>query len=330
MLTVRENFLETIHRGSPDRFVNGCEPFAIPVRKDPVGLRDGHFSPEGYMVNEWGVSFAIEKGYPGPMPVHNPDTIVLKDVTQWESIIKAPDVDHIPENLWETYVEYAASIDRNQQLLCISVFPGLFDQMHMLMGMEEAMVSMITEPDAVRGLVEFYADYHIRYATKLIEHANPDAVFQHDDWGSSLSTFCSPAMFEDLFLPSYKRLYSFYRDSGIEVICHHSDSYAATFVPFMIALGVDAWQGVVSTNNIPALIEEYGDELTFMGGIDSSVVDREDWDRDEVTRIVEDACRDCGTKSFIPCLTMGGVDSLYSGVDVAVAEEIDRMSKLMF
>ncbi len=58
---------------------------------------------------------------------------------------------------------------------------------------------------------------------------------------------------------------------------HHSDSYAATLVPYMIDMGVNIWQGVMRVNDIPALIEKYGDKISFMGGLDSTVVDVPNW-----------------------------------------------------
>ncbi len=54
---------------------------------------------------------------------------------------------------------------------------------------------------------------------------------------------------------------------------HHSDSYAATLVPYMIEMGVDIWQGVMTTNNVPELMKKYGGQISFMGGIDSAKVD---------------------------------------------------------
>ena len=63
-------------------------------------------------------------------------------------------------------------------------------------------------------------------------------------------------MFEEFFLPAYKKIYKRYRDNGVELIVHHSDSYAATLVPYMIEMGVDIWQGVMTTNNVPELIQK--------------------------------------------------------------------------
>jgi hypothetical protein len=51
----------------------------------------------------------------------------------------------------------------------------------------------------------------------------------------------SPAMFEEFFLEPYKRVYGFWKANGAEVIIHHSDSYAAELVPFMIEMGVETY-----------------------------------------------------------------------------------------
>lgn len=46
----------------------------------------------------------------------------------------------------------------------------------------------------------------------------------------------------------------------------------APFVPTMIEMGIDVWQGCMSVNNLPELIKEYGKDLTFMGGIDDGLL----------------------------------------------------------
>jgi hypothetical protein len=111
---------------------------------------------------------------------------------------------------------------------------------------------------------------------------------------------------------------------------HHSDSYAATLVPDMIEMGIDIWQGVMTTNNTPELIEEYGSQITFMGDIDSGPVDVVDWTSEIVAEHVERACRRCGKRYFVPCLTQGGNYSSFPGVYDEVSEAIDQMSTRMF
>ena len=142
----------------------------------------------------------------------------------------------------------------------------------------------------------------------------------------------SKDMFEEFYLDGYKQVYGYYKDHGVELIVHHSDSYAATFVPFMIDMGVDIWQGVMSSNNIPELIKQYGGKISFMGGIDSAKIDFDGSTCEIVHEVAEKACRENGTqkKYYIPCNTMGGPSTIFPGVYEMLSEEIDKISKEFF
>jgi len=329
MLTKRENLLATIHGGNPDRFVNQYEYLAMPLGLDPIMLIQGVPQPGSVWKNPWGITMSLPEGSPGVMPVHSPDAIVVKDIKRWRDFAIAPSLDFADE-LWQPLRDFPATVDRADQFLCMAVFPGLLEQCHHLMGMEGAMLAFCTAPDEVKALIDYYVEWEIAYAAKVIGILQPDALFHHDDWGSHTSTLISPAMFSEFFVPAYKRLYGFYRDSGIELIVHHSDSYAATLVPAMIEIGIDIWQGAVTTNNLPELIRRYGGQIAFQGGIDNGVVDRPDWTEALVASEVQRACREGGRHYFIPGLTMGGPDSTFPGVYQAVSREIDRMSEMLF
>ena len=134
-------------------------------------------------------------------------------------------------------------------------------------------------------------------------------------------------MFEEFFVPGYKRIYDTYREGGVEVIIHHSDSYAANLVPSMIKMGIDVWQGVMTSNNIPELIRKYGDKITFMGGIDSATVDHVNWSREQIASEVARVEREYGRKAFIPCNTMGDPGCMYPGVNVTLTEEIEKLNR---
>ena len=128
----------------------------------------------------------------------------------------------------------------------------------------------------------------------------PDVLFHHDDWRTQRSTFLSTAMFREFFLDPYKRIYKYYHDHGVELVIHHNDCYCAPFIPTMIEMGIDVWQGCMSVNNLPELIKEYGKDITFMGGIDNGLVDRADWTQEMIANATDQLCRDCGKLYFIP------------------------------
>ena len=91
----------------------------------------------------------------------------------------------------------------------------------------------------------------------------------------------------------------------------------------MIDMGIDIWQGTMSSNNIPELIQKYGDKITIMGGIDSASVDRPDWTPELVEKEVRRVCEENG-------ITQGLGISTFPGVYETASEVIDKISKEKF
>jgi hypothetical protein len=325
MLSKRENFLETIRGGKPDRFVNQFEPFALTSGLSPLNKLAPVIKPGLTWVNAWGVTCTWPVGSPGVMPVHDDEHILLKDISEWREVIKAPSLE-FTEDLWQPMLDFAATVDRKEQYLTLMMLPGLLEQLHHFMGMEGAMMALALEPQEVAAFLDFMVDWEIEYAQLQIDRIHPDALYRHDDWGSADSTLISPAMFAEIFVPAYKKLYGFYKSNGIEIIVHHSDSYAATLVPYMIEIGIDVWQGAMSTNNVPKLIKEYGAQISFMGDIDNRIVDIEGWTDELIHDVVFNSCKSCGKLYFIPNTIQGGPYSTFPGVYDAVSREIDLAS----
>ncbi len=328
MLTIKQNLKEVMTGGNPDRFVNQYEYMGIVY--DPIMMQFPMPTYGGPAVqNGWGVWNQWPEGTPGPFPVHTPDKIVVKDITHWQDYVHAPNV-KLPDEAWGPSIEMASKVDQNEQYVTCFVAPGLFEMTHHLCEIQNALMNFYEEPEAVADLIKYLEEYELRYAEELCSHLHPTAIFHHDDWGSQRSTFISVPMFEEFYMDSYKRIYKYYHDHGVELIIHHSDSYAATLVPDMIEMGINIWQGVMTSNKIDELIAKYGPQITFMGGIDSAAVDHPGWTRQEVHDEVRRACKEYGKHYFIPNASQGLPMSTFPGVYEALTEEIDAASKEMF
>ncbi len=335
MLTKRQNLLETIRGGKPDRFVNQYEALTCQdtmfgmIMGDPVSAGNPSPGPGQQVVNGWGVTIKWPEGLPGPFPVHDDAHKVIKDVTKWRDVVKSPRLDY-PDSEWAKYKPSVEAIDRKEVFATVFIAPGIFEQTHYLMGVDTALMNLALEPEAMKDLIDYITEWELGYAKLLCKHFKPDCIFHHDDWGSHTSSFMSPDMFNEFFVEPYKKIYGYYKANGVELIVHHSDAYGANLVPYMIEMGIDIWQGCVTTNKTPELVKKYGGKISFMGDIDNGVVDRENWSRDVIAREVRRACTTNGKLYFIPNTTMGGPMSTYPGVYEAVSEEIDKMSKEMF
>ncbi len=332
MLTPKQNFIETVRGGNPDRFVKQFEFVAMPY-SDPFNATNNYpIEPiEEGLPDLWGVTWCWPEGTPGAFPLHGDGLTVLPgdDIENWRDYVKAPPLEY-SEELWQAAEADYATYDRDEVLVGPIMFPGLFEHLHALMGMEDALCAMYENPDEVHEIIEQALDWEIDYLKQMAKRLHPDAVVHHDDWGSAKSTFFSTDMFEEFFLDPYKRLYKAYHDNGYEFVIHHSDSYAATFVPYMIEIGVDVWQGGTDLNDIPALVKQYGGQISFLTGIDNSICDVEDWTPELVANRVREMCEKCGKQYFMPCQTAQMTESTYDGVYEAADKAIDMMSAEMF
>ncbi|KNZ42767.1 uroporphyrinogen decarboxylase family protein [Acetobacterium bakii] len=327
MLTKRQNLMETIKGGNPDRFVNQYEFMDI-ILEAPMDLPLAP-GPGTRVKNKWGITFDWPADQIGSFPMHDEEHKALKDILNWKESVKAPTVFYTDEE-WAAAEAHANSVDRNDKFVTAFCAPGIFEMTHHLMSMEDALMALYEEPEAMKELIDYIVEYELAYAAEVVKHIHPDALFHHDDWGSQRSSFISPAMFDEFILPAYKKVYGYWKANGVELIVHHSDSYAANLVPEMIEMGIDIWQGVMTTNNVPELIKQYGGKITFMGDIDSGRVDFPGWTRERIYEDTKKACEECGKLYFIPCLSQGLNISSFPGVYEATSEIIDELSKEMF
>ncbi len=331
MLTKKQNMIEVIENGHPDRFVKQYEAFQF-MLNTPYFMQYP-LMPDGPgadpVVCAWGYTNAWPAGQMGAFPVHDAEHIVCPDITKWKEYVKAPAIDYTEED-WKPCLDAMKEIDQDEYFACPMIAPGLFEMTHYLCEIQSALINFYEEPECVHELIEYVADWELRWAEQICTYMKPELIFHHDDWGTQKSTFLSKEMFDEFFLAPYKKIYDYYHSHGVKYIVHHNDSYSATLVPSMIEMGIDVWQGCMSVNDLPTLVKEYGKDITFMGGIDNGKVDKPDWTQAEIEHETDQLCRDCGPLGFIPCTSHGLNFAIFPGVYEAVDAEIDKMSKEIF
>lgn len=325
MLTARENMYQAVLGGKPERYVNQYE--AIQLMFNPFNIHSP--MPElgkDPIVNAWGVTNVWPEGTPGGFPVHTPDKIVIKDIEDWKEYVHAPALD-FPEAEWDIFREQYNAVDRSKAYAAAFVAPGLFEQSHHLSEITNALCYYMTNEDEMHELIKYLTEWELQLAEKICDNLHPDAIFHHDDWGSETNSFLRPEMFAEFFVEPYREIYGYYHDHGCELVIHHSDSYAANLVPYMIEMGIDVWQGVMETNNVPELVSKYGDKISFMGNIDNKDVDFEGWTPEDCQKVTRRALGeiDC-VQGYIPCITQGGPGSVYPGTYMEIWKEIDRIN----
>ena len=329
MLTMIDNLRETMKKdGHPDRFVNQFEfiNLLLPTSYYHPGLlKPGEVARDGF-----GVYWSFPEGQPGPLPIHDEEHTRIRDITEWDQILT--DFPAPPEDpgFWGMVNGWAARTAPGQYTTAL-VGQGILERLFSLLGMEEAFASFYEEPESAHALIDFLTEAELYFAKNIMDRVpSVNAILHHDDWGFDQNSFFAREMFDEFITPAYRKIYSYWRSRGVELIIHHSDSYAVNLVPSMIEVGIDIWQGCVPSNNIPELMEEYAGSITFMGEIETRRLDVPNWTKEEIAEEVARACKKCKGPSFIPCLTAGMPLSSIPGVYDTVSGEIDRMSRELF
>ena len=329
MLTPKQNLLETLKGGHPDRL---CNSFTMlkGIPGDPVfKLVRGNRIRGTNSYDQWGTYIMFPEDAPAAVPFVTEENQVIRDVTRWRDYVKVPDLAGKCADGWEEAIAAKAAIDQEQYLTMTVMGTGIFEQLHMLMTFEDTLVNLLLEPEAMAELIDVICEYRLTYMKLIVEHLHPDLICSHDDWGSKTGLFFSVETWRELFKEPYRRLYDYLHENGVIVI-HHGDSYMEPLVEDMAEIGVDIWQGVLPTNDITAISEKVGDRMLLMGGIDS-VVDRPDATEEEIRAETRRALDAYGhLKGYWPGMTYGGPGSLYPHVEPIIIDEINRYNKERF
>ena len=94
-----------------------------------------------------------------------------------------------------------------------------------------------------------------------------------DDYAGNTNTLMSPAMFRRFIKPCIERLVTAIREHNPSIrVMLHSDGAITKLIPDMIALGIDVIHPLepIPATNIPMLKAQFGQQISFLGGIDIS------------------------------------------------------------
>lgn len=326
-MNAKDNFLETLRWGNPEALVNEWEPFTLVI--DPLMPLTRVAQPGKRVVDQWGVTIFMSEDEPGAMPITTDDLKAIKDITRWKEDIKSPNITDV-ELDWTDALKSQDEVRANGELSTTIMATGLFEQSHFLMGFEDALVNLLTEPDDMHDLLDYITDYKLTYCKQIVENLKPDVVLFHDDWGSKENLFMPVSTWREFFKPRYQKIYSYLKENGI-IIMHHADSVCEPIVEDMIELGIDIWQGVIPQNDIPSIQKVTKGKMLLMGGIDAQAIDFKDYDEEAIRAEVRRACDEyVPGGGFIPCLTYGGEGSIYPGVNDIIMDEIAKISPKYF
>ena len=205
---------------------------------------------------------------------------ILKNTTEIDDIeplIHWPDLD---DPRWIAGVaERARTLHENTEYFItmrMVASHGPFQTACDLRGIENFLMDMTIRPDFALALLDRVTEA-INGLLRLAMLAGGkwfDMVeLPGDDYAWNLNTIISPAMFRKFIKPCLVRLISTIKEYNPNTnVMLHSDGAITKLIPDFLDLGVDVIHPLepLPATDIPAIKANYGDKVTFLGGIDIS------------------------------------------------------------
>ncbi|SHI12901.1 Uroporphyrinogen decarboxylase (URO-D) [Sporobacter termitidis DSM 10068] len=270
-ITEKENFMMFIHGEQPlwvprygmaaDKY-SKYPPAVLPVTASFLNARR---TPEGGF-DTWGVPH-IATAETGGAALPVPNNFLITDITKWRDIVRAPDMSRID---WASMAKKdLADIDRENTAVVGTLHVGYFQQLMAFMGFSEGLCAMFEEPDEVKALFQYMADFFVEVTKKMIEYYKPDLIELTDDTAAAKNPFISIDMYRELIKPYHYQQTKPAVDAGIPVI-YHNCGRCEDFIPDWFDLSIVAWNPAQIMNDLDGIKKRYGNKLGLIGCWDSS------------------------------------------------------------
>jgi uroporphyrinogen decarboxylase len=155
-------------------------------------------------------------------------------------------------------------------LVLLSGYAGIFERGWMLMGYEELLMGMSLGLKSVEVLLEKITEYKLEVARRTVEMGF-EAGHTGDDFGSQIGLMMSSGMWKKYFKPHYKKLWRVFKDAGLPVL-FHSCGNVTEIIGELIDIGLDVLEPVQQVMDFALLKREFGKHLTFWGGVGTQTV----------------------------------------------------------
>ncbi len=270
-MNARERFLETMRGGRPDRvpyFEEGLRDDVLEQWHRQGLPPDADLSEMFHTDRRERLPVDLE-----PLPKLERWPTSLRDLDDFRRRLDPDDPNRFGED-WDARVEGWRQRDYVVELL---VHRGFF----LTMGVRdwrrfEQVVYMLSDvPALVKEMLGVQGEFAARMVDRVLGQVEVDLAVFSEPIGGRNGPLMSPAMYEDLVLPSYQPALDALRRHGVETICLVTYANGGLLVPSLVKTGFNclwACEAYVPTMDYQALRRAFGPGLGLIGGIDLDVL----------------------------------------------------------
>ena len=212
---------------------------------------------------------------------------LTRRVKDWEMNYSMPDFiefDVRDRASWERYKSFGATHvsqgkleeqvrrfkDRTRPLMMFG--GGTWGWARMLLGPERALMAVYDEPDLLRDMIDHRLGEIERFVFPVIEALRPEVVGLWEDFAYNHGMLISPKVFRELCAPYYRRVASFSRECGVELLIVDCDGKVDRFCELLEEVGFNgSWPLEQVCGNPVAEYRKRHPNMIFSGGIEKEI-----------------------------------------------------------
>jgi len=148
---------------------------------------------------------------------------------------------------------------------------GVYRRACQFRGETDFLMDLAGDEQFAVALAEKVGSHLLQIGLESLRRANAYdcGIWIYDDMCDINNPMFSPATFEKIFMPVYKRMIAAFKAAGARWVFFHSDGNLAPMLDLLIECGIDAINPVeyAAGLKVPELMEKYGHKLRYAGGI---------------------------------------------------------------
>jgi uroporphyrinogen decarboxylase len=220
----------------------------------------------------WGVpwqytEFEDKAGY------WNEKSLPMKDVESAEEAKNWP----LPDLNWWDFTKLSRDCDKHKDFAIMTApgfsSPGILQYpIQSLIGVERSLMDLFINKDFYKALIDRILEFQLPFIRKMMAAAEGKIDFFRlgDDFGTQQGLLMGPDPWKEFIQPALKSMADIAKAKGARYY-QHSCGAVRDLIPDLIETGVDVLDPlqVKAVGMIPEeLKKEFGDKITFSGGID--------------------------------------------------------------
>ena len=225
----------------------------------------------GSFTDSWGIGYRYTNNH------YEIRSNPLLDATEDQvASYEFPDPSKVDQSLLQKWADEARFLHENTDYAVIAEHPvlGVFELGCWMFGFDDFLYRCAGEPELVHMFFDRVLDYQKKVIEQYYTLLGPyiDCTTSGDDFGTQTGPFLSKQMFQNLIKPYYKERVQYTKRFTDAFYKHHTCGSVYDFIPDLIDCGIDILNPIqpgVYMMEHERLKKDFGDKITFWGGVDT-------------------------------------------------------------